>query len=114
MESYGGCHEEITGHKLIKAEAEAATQEEVQQFAEHNVYTQVLTHQCYDRNGKSPINARWVDINKGDDDSQEYRSRLMAKELKTDNSPDLFAAAPSFEAILQRRRHRGNRIPIQS
>ena len=62
------------------------------------------TPKCQKRNvgkqwGKGPIGTRWVDINKGDEDRTEYRSSLVAKELKTDKREDLFAATPPLEAL---------------
>ena len=47
------------------------------------------------RDRTPPIGCRWVDINKGDEDNPEYRSRLVAKEIKKDRNQDLFAATPS-------------------
>ena len=41
----------------------------------------------------------WVDINKGDDEDPDYRSRFVAKEIKRDTREDLFAATPPLEAI---------------
>ena len=41
---------------------------------------------------------RWIDINKGDKTNPEYRSRLVAKEIKRDSRIDLFAATPPLEA----------------
>ena len=49
--------------------------------------------------GKPPISVRWVDTNKGDDDNPDYRSRLVAKEIKTYRDNMLFAATPPWEAI---------------
>ena len=34
------------------------------------------------KTGKKPIGSRWVDINKGDEVNSDYRSRLVAKEIK--------------------------------
>ena len=51
-----------------------------------------------DKHGKDPIGTRWIDVNKGDDDNPEYRSRLVAQEIKRDNREDLFAATPPLEA----------------
>ena len=45
-------------------------------------------------NGWKVLKARWIDINKGDDESPNYRSRLVAKEINQDSSKDSFAAAP--------------------
>ena len=48
----------------------------------------------------SPIGSRWVDVNKGDGDNPEYRSRLVAKDITHvgDGGEDLFAATPPLEA----------------
>ena len=40
----------------------------------------------------------WVLVNKGDKENPEYRARLVAKEIKTDQRLDLFAATPPIEA----------------
>ena len=45
------------------------------------------------------ISARWLDINKGDAILENYRSRLVAREIKKDDRPDLFAATPPLEAL---------------
>ena len=39
-----------------------------------------------------------MDINKGDRKSPEFRSRLVAQEIKKDKRDDLFAATPPLEA----------------
>ena len=41
----------------------------------------------------------WIDVNKGDAVDTNYRSRLVAREIKTDVRPDLFAATPPLEAM---------------
>ena len=40
----------------------------------------------------------WIDINKGDSKSPEYRGRLVAKEIKRDTRYDLISATPPLEA----------------
>ena len=45
------------------------------------------------------ISVRWIDINKGDSTAENYRSRLVAREIKTNGRPDLFAATPPLEAL---------------
>ena len=42
---------------------------------------------------------RWIDINKGDTENPNYRSRLVAKEFKTDINPELYAATPPSECL---------------
>ena len=48
--------------------------------------------------GKAPIGCRWIDINKGDDEKPEYRSRLVAKEINRSPNAEMFAATPPLEA----------------
>ena len=42
---------------------------------------------------------RWLDINNGHAVVENYRSRLVAREIKRDDRPDLFAATPPLEAL---------------
>ncbi len=51
--------------------------------------------------GKSPISVRWVDVNKGDELNPNYRSRLVARQLKAlDHSgQSYFAPAPPLGAL---------------
>ena len=48
--------------------------------------------------GPTPIGTRWVDVNKRRRQKPEYRSRLVAKEIKTKEREDLVAATPPLEA----------------
>jgi hypothetical protein len=72
--------------------------EEIEEFRKRKVYENVPIQQCRDRAGIAPIKVRWEDINKGDDVNWEYRSRLVAKEIKRDKRDDLFAATLPLEA----------------
>ena len=45
------------------------------------------------------ITVRWIDISKGDNVNENYRSRLVAREIEMSNRPDLFAATPPLEAL---------------
>ena len=45
------------------------------------------------------MEVRWVDINKQDDASPLYRSRLVAKDFKKGKHPDLCTAAPPLELL---------------
>jgi hypothetical protein len=72
--------------------------EEMKEVSKHNVYTKVPIEECWTNTGKDPIGTRWVGISKGDADNPEYRSRLVAQEIKRDNGEDLFVATPPLEA----------------
>ena len=63
------------------------------------VWIKVDREECFRETGKPLIKLRWVDINKGDNDRPNHRSRIVAKEIRTDSRPDLFAASPPVEHI---------------
>ena len=79
--------------------AKEARKEEMKEFRKHKVYIKVPIEECYQVTGKGPLGIRWIDINKGDDVNPEYRSRLVAQEVKRDSSLELFAATPPLEAL---------------
>ena len=70
----------------------------MQEFRKHGVYVKVPIQQCWDETGRAPIGVIWVDVNKGDEEFPDYRSRLVAQEIKMDKREDLFAATPPLEA----------------
>ena len=63
------------------------------------VWRKVRREECFQAIGRAPIKLRWADINKGDELHPKYRSRIVAKEIKIDNRPELFAATPPLEFI---------------
>ena len=67
-------------------------------FQEYHVYEKVPESGCWDVTGKGPIGTRWIDINKGDQVNPDYRSRLVAQEIKMDKNQELFAGTPPLEA----------------
>jgi len=55
--------------------------------------------EAWERTGKPPIKVRWVDTNKGDDESPNYRSRLVAKDYRKKGEDAFFAPTPPLEAL---------------
>ena len=45
------------------------------------------------------IGTRWVDIDKGDEKTPDYRSRLVAKEFNNGQEEGLYASTPPLEAL---------------
>ena len=98
LDSEGRCWDE-TSHKLLdSSEVIAARLDEIQQIRNHKVYEKVPLGECHQRSGKASIKVKWLDTNKGDEINKEYRSRLVAKQIKRDKREDLFAATPPLEA----------------
>ena len=50
-------------------------------FTSKKVYAKVTREESFKRMGKAPIMVKWVDVNKGDDQEPNYRSRLVAREI---------------------------------
>ena len=91
--------DDVSGKALDPGMVKEARKEEMEEFRKHEVYEKVPIEECKKATGKAPIPVRWIDINKGDTTTPEYRSRLVAKEIKRDNRDDLFAATPPLEAL---------------
>ena len=62
---------------------EAARKEEIKYFREMGVYVEVDVSEAWTETGKAPIAVRRVDINNGDTQTPNYRSRFVAKEFNT-------------------------------
>ena len=88
-----------SGEELDAALVRLARKEEIAYFKSMKVYEKVSVSECLEETGRGPIAVRWVDINKGDRERPNYRSRLVAKEFKTDDRPEWFAATPPGECL---------------
>ena len=86
--------DDISGKELKGELVRAARAEEMETIRRMQVWVKVDRDQCTRDTGKPPIKLRWVDINKGDEGKPNHRSRIVAKEIKTNSRPDLFAATP--------------------
>lgn len=91
-------YDDMSGEKLDPKGVREAREEEMKEVYKHDLYKKVKIEECRNDAGRDPIGTRWVDINKGDNQNPEYRSRLVAQEIKTDKREDLFAATPPLEA----------------
>ena len=91
--------DDASGATLDPKEVRKARAEEIRFVTEMGLYEKVQIKQCHERTGKATISVRWVDINKGDQEKPDYRSRLVAREVNTHKRDDLFAATPPLEAL---------------
>ena len=67
-------------------------------FNDMGVYERVPRSHMSTTRGKL-IKTRWIDINKGDSKTHNYRSRLVGKEFKTYADDSLYASTPHLEAL---------------
>ena len=90
---------DVSGNALESSKVREARLEEIQGLKDRGTYEKVPIEECHRVTGKGPIRTRFVDLNKGDHKTPNYRSRLVATELKANNpSLDHFAAMPPLEA----------------
>ena len=87
--------DDVHGKWLNKDMAIEARMLEMDFFKKMGVYTKVPRDKAV---GKI-IKTRWIDTDKGDDENPNYRSRLVGREINTDERPDLFAATPPLESL---------------
>ena len=88
--------DDVTGKELDPNMVRRARQDEIGYFKKHTVYKRVPHSRCFQCAGKPPIRVRWVDINKGDDKHPNYRSRLVAMEIKLMKNPELLLLLPPW------------------
>ena len=113
--------DDLISRELRKDMFEAARAEELSVVRKMEVWLKVRCEECFQATGRAPIKLRWVDINKGDDLHPKYWSRIVAREVKIDNRPELFAATPPVQFIKylisrcasRQRRARPSRLLIQ-
>ena len=91
--------DDVTGNELDTKLTMKARMEEMEQFKKHQVYEKVKEEVCWQVTGKGPIGTRWIDINKGDENNPDHRSRLVAQQVKYNSKEkNIFAATPPLEA----------------
>ena len=97
----GRFKDDLTGQVLRDDLVLEARAKELKFFADKQVWVKVPRQRAYERTGRPPISVRWVDTNKGDETEPNYRSRLVARQLKACDSSgaSYFAPAPPLEAL---------------
>ena len=97
----GRFKDDLTGQVLRDDLVLEARAKELKFFADKQVWVKVPRQRAYERTGRPPISVRWVDTNKGDETEPNYRSRLVARQLKAFDSSgaSYFAPAPPLEAL---------------
>ena len=90
--------DDMSGRPLEAGLAKTARAGEISKFKQHDVYTKVPTAEFVAVTGKQPIGSKRIAINKGDEAEPNYRSRLVAKEIRRGPNEDMFAATPPLEA----------------
>ena len=101
-QGYSGAYrDDLTGQVLNDDLVKAARAKELAFFYSRRVWLKVPKARARAKSGRPPISVRWVDVNKGDDLVPNYRSRLVARQMKALDSSgqSFFAPAPPLEAL---------------
>jgi len=91
--------DDLTGQPLDPRLVRIARSLEMEYFRGKDVYTKRPRAEAIKRTGRPPIGVRWVDVNKGDDEEPNYRSRLVAKHFKRKGDDSIFAPTPPLEVL---------------
>ena len=89
----------VTGQVLDPTLVRAARRKEMEYFKSKNVWVKKPVSEAYERMGKAPITVKWVDTNKGDDVEPNYRSRLVAREIRRYGEDSIFSPTPPLESL---------------
>ena len=68
-------YDDVSGQPPDRNLVRATRIEEIVEFKQHTVYTKAPSSECIRVTGKNPIGSKWIDVNKGDSASANYRSR---------------------------------------
>ena len=99
LQQWSKAWDDVTGKSLNPKEVVKARAQEMQYVHDLKVYEIATVDECHRVTGRVPIKSRWIDINKGDDSNPNYRSRWVAKEFRTNDDFELFAATPPLDAL---------------
>ena len=89
----------LTGQPLQPELVREARRKELEYFTAKGVWVKRSRDEAFKEQGKAPISVKWVDVNKGDDERPNYRSRLVAREIRRAGEDPFFSPTPPLESI---------------
>jgi hypothetical protein len=101
VDKWGGitCYDDMSGDILDHTLVAAARKLEVEYLKRMKVYD-VVSRKEFKRLGRGKlIKGRWLDVNKGDSEMPDIRSRYVGKEFATGVDASLYAGTPPLEAL---------------
>ena len=94
------CFDDITGKELPWHAVRTARELELKYLRDLGVYEKVDEKEAVEKYGVTPVDTKWVDTDKAfEGDPMQIRSRMCAREFKSDDRPDLYAGTPPLEAF---------------
>ena len=89
----------MTGQPLPGELVRAGRQLELEYFERKRVWEKLPRSVAFSKTGKSPITVRWIDTNKGDDESPNIRGQLVAREIRKAGEDPIFALKSPLESL---------------
>ena len=94
------CFDDVTGKELPWHEVRKARELELKYLRDLGVYQKVDEKEAVEKYGLTPVDTKWVDTDKAfEGEPMQLRSRMCAREFKSDDRPDLYAGTPPLEAL---------------
>ena len=100
--------DDVNGGYLDPDLVKEARAKEREWVKKQQIWRIVPRAQCLERTGRPPIPLRWVDTNKGDRVKPNYRSRIVAKDIKAKkkgtgqelDASEVFSSMPPLEGLM--------------
>ena len=92
--------DDITGKELPWHAVREARELELKYSRDLGVYEKVDKKEAVEKYGITPVDTKWVDTDKAfEEEPMQIRSRMCAREFKSDDRPDLYAGTPPLEPV---------------
>ena len=93
------CIDDITGKELPWRAVRKARELELKYLRDLGVYEKVDEKEAGAKYGITPVDTKWIDTDKAfEGEPMQIRSRMCAREFKSDDRPDFCAGTPPLEA----------------
>ena len=92
------CFDDITGKELPWQGVKQPREKELKYLRELGVYEKVDEHAAVAKYNVTPVDSKWVD-KACEVEPMQIRSRIVAREFKIGDRPDLYAGTPPLEAL---------------
>ena len=94
------CIDDVTGKELPRHAVRKARELELKYLRDLGVYEKIVEKEAVEKYGVTPIDTKWIDTDKAFEwEPMQIRSRICAREFKSDDRPDLYAGTPSIGGI---------------
>ena len=95
----GPFFDDLTKQELSAPLVKAARKKELEYFEPRGVWRKASTQEAPRISVRPPTTVRCVDVNKGDDQHHDMRSRLVAQQIRGAHEDLTFAPTPPLEAL---------------